>query len=409
LAQGVTVSTISITDEQASLENLGQVADLSGGQVDRVDPLKLTENFTGILEQQVIATGVLATMLLHNGLQFRSVDDDDTKSKEKDEKNTSITNRLSKTVGNAFEDSEIFFEYTIKSDEDLKAHKDLTSLPFQVQIHYTRLDGSKCIRIISQRKEITHKTEEAEKDVDVAIVAANAAQRSARLAQKGDYEGSRLNNVAWRGVLNRTAQNTMQNEEVRGWSEKTREFDDMLHNLQNTETVEGLGSLSRGSATIAKKTRSSRRTDEVSAAMYKMKKMSSPVYRSPGKTPISSTLSPAPNYRNQPNLLPPVPTPLISPSNNITNSVSLPLPSLSSSTSSQPMDLSSDPSSSSIVSTSTVSSSTETPISSTVSPPMPMTLSSENLSSENLSSENNTNNSSSSTSANNKSEDCIIA
>jgi len=165
-----------------------------------------------------------------------------------------------------------FFEYTIKSDEDLKAYKDLTSLPFQVQIHYTRPDGSKCIRIISQRKEITHKSEEAEKDVDVAIVAANAAQRSARLAQKGDYEGSRLNNVAWRGVLNRTAQSSTQYEEVRGWSEKTREFDDMLHNLQNTETVEGLGSLSRGSATIAKKTRSSRRTDEVSAAMYKMKK-----------------------------------------------------------------------------------------------------------------------------------------
>jgi len=356
----------------------------------------------------------VATMLLHNGLQFRSVDDDEKKEGPKDEVKNTLTNRLSKTVGNAFEDSEIFFEYMIKSEEDLKAYKDLASLPFQVQIHYTRLDGSKCIRIISQLKEITHKKEEAEKDVDVAIVAANAAQRSARLAQKGDYEGSRLNNVAWRSVLNRTAHSSEQQEDVRGWSEKTREFDDMLHTEQDRETMEGLGSLSHSSA--AKKTRSSRRTDEVSTAMYKMKKMSSPVYRSPAKPSSSPSHTGPTSYKNQTSLLPPMPTYTSPSSHNVTNSVSLPLPSLSSSNSSQSLNNSS--------SVSSVSSSTQNTISSIVSPSMPMTLSPDisstaspsvpmDLSPEkNITSENNnnsTNSNTSSTSASNKSEDCIIS
>jgi hypothetical protein len=69
--KGVIISVISITDQEASLENLGMCCDLSGGQVDRIDPLKLTENFANILEKPVLATGVRATLLLHSGLAFK--------------------------------------------------------------------------------------------------------------------------------------------------------------------------------------------------------------------------------------------------------------------------------------------------------------------------------------------------
>eukprot|EP01083_Nonionella_stella_P312000 1114355_1 len=46
---GVTVSVISISgDENFRLENIGRVADLTAGHVDKIDPLKVAKNFAGI-------------------------------------------------------------------------------------------------------------------------------------------------------------------------------------------------------------------------------------------------------------------------------------------------------------------------------------------------------------------------
>lgn len=56
--KGVTVSIVSIEGPACKLENLGIVADLTGGDVERVDPLKLTENFDTLLKKSVIATHV---------------------------------------------------------------------------------------------------------------------------------------------------------------------------------------------------------------------------------------------------------------------------------------------------------------------------------------------------------------
>ena len=68
-AHGVVVSVISIEGQECKLENLGQVADVTGGDVTKVNPLKLTENFQSILEKPVIATGVSGgCALLHEVL-----------------------------------------------------------------------------------------------------------------------------------------------------------------------------------------------------------------------------------------------------------------------------------------------------------------------------------------------------
>eukprot|EP01083_Nonionella_stella_P213757 770673_1 len=68
---GVTVSVISISgDENFRLENIGRVADLTAGHVDKIDPLKVAKNFAGILQNPVVATNVRATMLVHSGLRI---------------------------------------------------------------------------------------------------------------------------------------------------------------------------------------------------------------------------------------------------------------------------------------------------------------------------------------------------
>eukprot|EP00457_Paulinella_chromatophora_P000582 gb/GEZN01000582.1/.p1 GENE.gb/GEZN01000582.1/~~gb/GEZN01000582.1/.p1 ORF type:complete len:1127 (+),score=207.51 gb/GEZN01000582.1/:42-3422(+) len=70
-AAGVQVSVLSLTDQQASLETVGKVADETGGRVERVDPLALAEQFAGILESPTLVTHCEATLLLHPAFEFR--------------------------------------------------------------------------------------------------------------------------------------------------------------------------------------------------------------------------------------------------------------------------------------------------------------------------------------------------
>ncbi len=48
-ASGVVVSVVSIEGQECKLENLGAVADMTGGQVEKVDPLKVCLAFCAVL------------------------------------------------------------------------------------------------------------------------------------------------------------------------------------------------------------------------------------------------------------------------------------------------------------------------------------------------------------------------
>lgn len=56
-----------------------------------------------------------------------------------------------------------------------------------VQIRYTKLDGMKCIRIISREQKATRDREQAELAANVDVLGLNAVQKSAKIAQKGEY------------------------------------------------------------------------------------------------------------------------------------------------------------------------------------------------------------------------------
>jgi len=62
---------------------------------------------------------------------------------------------MTRDIGNVTEDYEITFEYTLKKISELAKMEDfdlekIKELPFQTQIHYKALDGSRCIRVITE-------------------------------------------------------------------------------------------------------------------------------------------------------------------------------------------------------------------------------------------------------------------
>lgn len=153
--QGNSISVISLPGEECNLDNLGKLADTTGGDVDIVDPLKLTENFRNILSSKLIATNCTVTMILHKGLRFRNEDMDieqpsapemkeghDNKENNSPKKSAISHNILCKDVGNVYSDSEISFEFEVRPKQELESLKVKfdEQLPFQVQVpQYTLL------------------------------------------------------------------------------------------------------------------------------------------------------------------------------------------------------------------------------------------------------------------------------
>lgn len=175
---GVIVSVISIEGQQCKLENFGAIADITGGNVTKVNPLDLTENLTQMLEKPVIATNVTVSVQLHSGFFFRN-----------EERVSSIANRA---IGSVDEDSEVTFEFTVKTEflQRLQAQSSAaskqknwqadativgqrddagslsadasiaasipTELPFQMKIHYTKPNVTKCLRVLTMMKPLSH-------------------------------------------------------------------------------------------------------------------------------------------------------------------------------------------------------------------------------------------------------------
>jgi hypothetical protein len=72
--KGITVNIISIEGEECNIDTLSKISEMTGGQVQRVNPIQLTQNFSNILSLPVIATNVVTKIKLHKGLEFRNED-----------------------------------------------------------------------------------------------------------------------------------------------------------------------------------------------------------------------------------------------------------------------------------------------------------------------------------------------
>jgi len=114
--KGVTVNIISIEGEECNIDTLSKISDLTGGQVERVSPTKLTQNFANILSLPVIATNVVTKVKLHKGLEFRN-EDPANLSEDK--------TLMVRQLGNVTEETEITFEYRLKSIKDLVKMEDI--------------------------------------------------------------------------------------------------------------------------------------------------------------------------------------------------------------------------------------------------------------------------------------------
>jgi len=114
------------------------------------------------------------------------------------------------------------------------------TLPFQLHIKYTKLNGMKCVRIISKDQPITWDRAKAEAEAKVDVLGLNAVQTTAKLARKGSYTGARFNNYTHQDLLSRAAQHNNQQESYSVWAEKGAVLETELQTEQLQEQNEGI-------------------------------------------------------------------------------------------------------------------------------------------------------------------------
>ena len=153
--KGLTINIVSIIGDECNLDSLAKLAEITGGNVERVDPVSLTKNFANILSQPIIASNVIAKVKLHKGLQFRN-ENPINLSEDKA--------LLTRDIGNVTMETEITFEYTLKKISELAKMDDIDltkieKFPFQTQITYKALDGSLCIRVITEQQKVSNEKE----------------------------------------------------------------------------------------------------------------------------------------------------------------------------------------------------------------------------------------------------------
>jgi hypothetical protein len=180
---GITISILGIEGADCGVRNLSACADLSGGNVNVVNPLELTRQMRMIIDNPAIATEVQLSAFLPKGFIFKNPD---RASKE--------PFILLKDIGTITGESDITLEYGIEQKD--KADKVLSKaerVPFQLQIKYTKKDKSKHIRIVNAWLNITGDRTVAQKDCNVSILGLNAIQQTAKIGQTGNANAARSN------------------------------------------------------------------------------------------------------------------------------------------------------------------------------------------------------------------------
>lgn len=239
--QGVCIDVVGIRSDGCDLERLGRMAELANGNVSLVDPLNLHNDFHGILANPVVATQVSIKLLLHRGLKFRAVDGASPFATSKDASSTTDATRhdsvLQHMVGNVTTDTELTVEYQLRPSAERRAMGigELTTLPFQLQITYTRLNGMKCVRIMTQSQQVTANRADAEQEADLRVLSSHAAQQTAKMAAEGVYTKSRGNMRVWSNFMSGIATGRSRNVEEQ--SERLRTINMYANDMDQLDSA----------------------------------------------------------------------------------------------------------------------------------------------------------------------------
>lgn len=227
--KGVTISILGIDGADCGARNLAVCADISGGNVNIVNPLELTRQMRMIIDNPAIATDVQISAFLPKGFAFRNT----TGCNMKQEGAV-----LVRDIGTITSESDATLEFgvaTVNKENAEKILKKFPKVPLQVQIRYTKKDKTKKVRVIQAWLNVTGDRSLSESDCNISVLGLSAVQQAAKTAQAGDYVRARNNLLSVIKLLQRASKSIIQQEEYSNFISMSEDLDTALLNMQSSK------------------------------------------------------------------------------------------------------------------------------------------------------------------------------
>ena len=267
--KGIIISLITFQGEESKIEILSILCEMTGGDIIKVKPSEILDQFSNLLTTEVIATNVKISVKLHKMMSFRN----ESPLSLKHEGST-----LVKEIGNATNETETYIEYNFKSSEEIvKNFQDIDlskidAIPFQSIIEYTSKLGDKCIRVVTKLQKISSNKEEIAKDAKYEILSVNAMKKSSALAKEGNYRAAQVNAYAWKQMMKK---NTETNQEAQDnysmFNKNMKNFNHQIQQVQYNEVVNNnIKNINQLESSTNLKNRSITRNDLVSNEIFSL-------------------------------------------------------------------------------------------------------------------------------------------
>ena len=107
---------VTIIGAECNIDAICPVAEMTNGEIERVNPRDISKNFEGFISRMVLATKVVLKVKLHKGLEFRN---------EQSINLSADRTVLIKDFGNVYADTDLTFEYQLKPIKELVQMEDL--------------------------------------------------------------------------------------------------------------------------------------------------------------------------------------------------------------------------------------------------------------------------------------------
>ncbi|XP_060951436.1 circularly permutated Ras protein 1-like [Limanda limanda] len=250
--QGVTVSVLSIEGTDCRLDELGRLADRTGGKVVISSPNRLHPEFEQIIDNRTTATHCTVTLLLPKSLRMKG------------EKESG--HRVIREVGNVAPDTEITFQFGV-NELDTEGEKGNASAPapgshvcIQLLIRYRQRNGERMLRVITANRDVTDDSSAALSSLSLAIIQLNSSQASAALAVRGRIQDARREGELQRKLIERAIEYNHSAQDQQTYQEWVITMEPIYNNIH---------SLTRRQSVISDSQQSL--TDAGAALLYTMK------------------------------------------------------------------------------------------------------------------------------------------